>query len=263
MKYEMKVVTYNLMCVWDHPKNIRGLTYRAGLVYSKIKKENPDIIGFQEVIAPQLEYLEHMFPEYLFIGQGRNADMMGEGLYIAIKKSVFMLCGMDVFWISPEPYVPATRFEEQSPYPRICVDILVRHKESGKMLRIYDVHLDHEETDAKAKGMKVVLDKISEDMQKIPAEVILLGDFNEQPYGPAITYINEYKDIKLVDITSSIPVSAHDYKENVTDHKIDYIFTSESLAKEADQVKIWDENSHGIFLSDHYPISAIIRFDAV
>jgi endonuclease/exonuclease/phosphatase family metal-dependent hydrolase len=162
MKHEIKVVTYNLMCVWDHPKNIKGLTYRAGLVYAKIKKENPDIIGFQEVIAPQLEYLEHMFPEYLFIGQGRNADMMGEGLYIAIKKSVFMLCGMDVFWISPEPYVPATRFEEQSPYPRICVDILVRHKESGKMIRIYDVHLDHEESEAKAKGMKVVLDKISE-----------------------------------------------------------------------------------------------------
>ena len=156
MKYEMKVVTYNLMCVWDHPKNIRGLTYRAGLVYSKIKKENPDIIGFQEVIAPQLEYLEHMFPEYLFIGQGRNADMMGEGLYIAIKKSVFMLCGMDVFWISPEPYVPATRFEEQSPYPRICVDILVRHRESGKMIRVYDVHLDHEESEAKAKGMKTI-----------------------------------------------------------------------------------------------------------
>ena len=56
MKHEIKVVTYNLMCVWDHPKNIKGLTYRAGLVYAKIKKENPDIIGFQEVIAPQLEY---------------------------------------------------------------------------------------------------------------------------------------------------------------------------------------------------------------
>jgi endonuclease/exonuclease/phosphatase family metal-dependent hydrolase len=58
-------------------------------------------------------------------------------------------------------------------------------------------------------------------------------------------------------------VSAHDYKENVTDHKIDYIFTSESLAKEADQVKIWDENSHGIFLSDHYPISAVLSFDDI
>ena len=260
MSHEMKVVTYNLMCVWNHPKNLKGLVQRAGLVYTKIKKESPDIIGFQEVIEPQLEYLEHMLPEYLFIGHGRNADLMGEGLYVAIKKSVFTLNGMDVFWISPEPYVPATRFEEQSPYPRICVDILIRHKESGKMFRIYDVHLDHIESEAKAKGMKVVLDKIMEDQQKIPAEIILLGDFNEYPTGLAINYINESQDLKLVDITSEIKVSAHDYLENVTDHKIDYIFTSEALAADVEQVKIWDEHSNGIFLSDHYPISAVIHF---
>ena len=258
--YEMKVVTYNLMCVWNHPKNLKGLMQRAGLVYTKIKKESPDIIGFQEVIEPQLEYLEHMLPEYLFVGHGRNADMMGEGLYIAIKKSVFTLHGMDVFWISPEPYVPATRFETQSPYPRICVDILIRHKESGRLIRVYDVHLDHIESEAKAQGMQVVLEKITEDQQKIPAEIILLGDFNEYPNGLAITYINEYKELKLVDITSDIKVTAHDYQENVTDHKIDYIFTSEALTVEVEQVQTWTENSNGIFLSDHYPVSAVIRF---
>lgn len=258
--HEMKVVTYNLMCVWSHPKNLKGLMQRAGLVYTKIKKESPDIIGFQEVIEPQLEYLEHMLPEYLFVGHGRNADMMGEGLYIAIKKSVFTLNGMDVFWISPEPYVPATRFETQSPYPRICVDILIRHKESGRLFRVYDVHLDHIESEAKAQGMQVVLDKITQDQHKIPAEIILLGDFNEQPDGLAITYINEYKELKLVDITSDIKVTAHDYKENVTDHKIDYIFTSEALAAEVEQVQTWTDNNNGIFLSDHYPVSAVIKF---
>ena len=261
MSKEMKVVTYNLWCVWTPRTSINAFMHRAGMVYEKIKKEQPDIIGFQEVIAPQLEYLEAMMPDYLFVGQGRNEDFQGEGLYIAIKKSTLTLCGLDIFWISPEPYVPATRFETQSPYPRICIDILVRHKETGKMFRVYDVHLDHIESDAKAQGMQVVLDKIAEDKKKLPAETILLGDFNEQPDGLAITYINQYKDMKLVDVTAEIPATWHDFGKLNPGIKIDYIFTSEGLADKVQKVEVWDDYRNGIYLSDHYPVSAIINLE--
>ena len=257
MSKELKVVTYNLWCVWSHPKHLNSFMHRAGMVYEKVKKEQPDIIGFQEVIAPQLEYLEAMMPDYLFVGQGRMTDFKGEGLYIAIKKSTLMLCGLDIFWISPQPYVPATRFEEQSEWPRICVDILVRHKETGKMFRVYDVHLDHIESPAKAKGMQVVLSKIGEDLQKIPAEVILLGDFNEEPDGLAITYINEYKDLTLVEATADIPGTWHDFGKLDPGKKIDYVFTSEGLADKIVKTEVWSDYRNGLYLSDHYPVSVV------
>ena len=256
MSKELKVVTYNLWCVWSHPKHLNSFMHRAGMVYEKIKKEQPDIIGFQEVIAPQLEYLEAMMPGYLFLGQGRMADFKGEGLYIAIKKSTLMLCGLDIFWISPQPYVPATRFEEQSEWPRICVDILVRHKETGKMFRVYDVHLDHIESPAKAKGMKVVLDKIAEDQKKVPAEIILLGDFNEEPTGLAITYIKENTELKLVEATAEIPGTWHEFGNLNPGLKIDYIFVSEGLADKVTSVGVWDDYKNGLYMSDHYPVVA-------
>ena len=129
------------------------------------------------------------------------------------------------------------------------------------MIRVYDVHLDHIESDAKAQGMQVVLDKIAEDQQKIPAETILLGDFNEQPDGLAITYINERKDMKLVDITAEIPATWHDFGKLDPGIKIDYIFTSEGLAGMVQSVEVWNDYRNGIYLSDHYPVSAVISME--
>ncbi len=262
MSKKLKVVTYNLWCCYAVRNNQNAFVHRIGLIYDKIKKEQPDIIAFQEVVAQQLEILEKLFPEYAFYGQGRLENFDGEGLYVAVKKSEIMLCGLDIFWISPQPYVPATRFEAQSEYPRICIDLLLRHKETGKMLRVYDVHLDHIESEAKAQGMQVVLEKIAEDKKKMPAEIILLGDFNEIPTGPAITYINECKDETLVDITASIPVSYHGFSDPNAECKIDYIFTSENLATHVESVEIWNSKLNNIHLSDHYPISAVIDLEA-
>ena len=39
-----------------------------------------------------------------------------------------------------------------------------------------------------AQGMQVVLDEMAEDQGKLTCEAVLLGDFNEKPRGPAITY---------------------------------------------------------------------------
>lgn len=256
MSKKLKVVTYNLWCAYAPRTNINAFVHREGLIYETVRREQPDIIAFQEVMPNELEVLEKLFPEYAFYGQGRMEDFLGEGLYIAVKKSELMLCGLDVFWISPQPYVPATRFEEQSEWPRICVNVLLRHKETGKMIRVYDVHLDHIESEAKAKGMKVVLEKIAEDKKKIPAEVILLGDFNELPTGPAISYIHACQDKKLIDVTADIPVSYHGFSDPSTESKIDYIFTTEGLADRVEEVKIWNTKLNNIHLSDHYPISA-------
>ena len=255
---EMKIVTYNLRNQW-HRDEQNSFIHRAGLMYHIIEREQPDIIAFQEVMARQLEVLEKLYPGYLFVGQGRDADYQGEALYVAIKKSTFKFCGMEVFWLSPQPYVPATRFEEQSECPRICVDVLVRHRETGKMIRVYDVHLDHIGNGAKAQGMKVVLDKMAEDQTKTACEAVLLGDFNEEPDGPAVTYCHAYDKLKIVDITAHIPGTNHDFGRREEPNKIDYIFVTEGLAADVINVEPWTTVHSGIYLSDHYPVAATFK----
>lgn len=257
---EVKIVTYNLRNQW-HRDEANSFIHRAGLIYHVVEREQPDIIAFQEVMERQLQYLEKMFPAYAFYGQGRDADFQGEGLYVAVKKEVFQFCGMEVFWLSPTPYVPATRFELQSECPRICVDVLVRHKETGKMLRVYDVHLDYVENEAKTQEIQVVLEKMAEDQQKVTCEAVLLGDFNEEPMGSAIICCNAYEKVNLTDITAHIESSCHDFGKRTEPFKIDYMFVTDGLAAKVVNVEPWTTIHSGIYLSDHYPICATFDFE--
>ena len=52
-----KIVTFNLRFGWE-PDGIKHFLHRIGIVFEKIQKEMPDIIGFQEVRAEQFIFLE-------------------------------------------------------------------------------------------------------------------------------------------------------------------------------------------------------------
>lgn len=247
----MKVVTYNLRCVWDTVDGINNFIHRAGMVYEKILAEKPDLIGFQEMRAPHLQFLERVLPEYLFIGQGRDADLGGEGVYTAIKKDVFQLMTSDLFWLSPQKYQPGSRFEDQSDCPRTCVSTLLRHRESGCMIRLYNTHLDHISESARRKGMDCVLEQMKKDNEGFRAEQILLGDFNAIPSEEAIVLCSQF----LTDVTADIEYSFHAFGKKEKHAKIDYIFVSEKLLPCVKSVEAWKDEKSGIYLSDHFPIS--------
>ena len=82
----MKIVTFNLRCWWAEEDEINNFLHRLGLISERIHQDLPDVIGFQEVGARQYVYLERLLPEYTLVGQLRNADFTGEGLYVAARK---------------------------------------------------------------------------------------------------------------------------------------------------------------------------------
>lgn len=248
----MKIVTFNIRCLYKSAKDgINSFAYRAVGVADKINAEKPDVVGFQEITADILSVLERLLPDYLFVGQFRNSDYKGEGLYTAIRKESVALLGLETVWLSPTPYVPGSRFENQSNCPRICVATKLLFKESGRILRIFNLHLDHISDEARMLGIKAAFE-FAESFGD-GAEAVFLGDFNAEPDSKTIEYCNE----RLIDLTRDIPVSFHDFgKEGV---KIDYIYTSSALAECVSEVCAWDDESNGIFLSDHYPICAALE----
>ncbi len=255
-----KIVTYNLRCCWKWTKEgIQSFIFRAGMIYEKILYENPDIIAFQEIVPKQLELLKRMLPEYEFYGQGRDKDFSDEGLYIAARKGVWSVVSHEAFWLSDTPNVPASRFAEQSDYPRICVTADLRHIESGKMLRIFDVHFDLEEI-ARDKGMKCVLAKMAEANKTYPLPTMLMGDFNARPGSETIRICEANTEPKLYDITDHIVNTCHDYGK-VDDQKIDYIYVTEDIKNSVVETDIWKTCYAGIYLSDHYPVYTNIDLD--
>ena len=253
----MKTVTFNVRCQWDDYDGINSFIHRGTMIYEKIKNEKPDIIAFQEVIPETLQYLKTICPEYNFFGTFRDKNFCEEGLFTVVRKDRYDLIALDNFWLSNTPYVPASRFDCQSIYPRVAVVCEIRDIHSKNQYRLVNIHLDHISDEAKILGLKCALKKIHERESIKPMSTVLLGDFNADNNSPTIEYCSSNPYIKLFDITTEIKYTFHDFgKTNA--YKIDYIFVSEDIKRNVNSVKIWDDSANGIYLSDHFPIEAVI-----
>ena len=254
----IKVVSFNLRCVWDGD-GINGFIHRAGEIYDKIQQEKPDIIGFQEVIPRQREWMEWMEKEYTIVGQFRSEDFSGEGTFVAIKKASFEVLAFDSFWLSPTPYVAGSRYEEQSPCPRICNFVKVRNKDTGRIYRVINTHLDHESEQAQIQGLQCIFEHLKELDDKAFFPLMLMGDFNAEPGSETIQFCNGYQNGMLKDVTDGIQTTFHNYGRQKKDCKIDYIYLTSELAEKVVETGIWDDVHEGIYLSDHYPVYTMIN----
>ena len=247
----LKVVTYNMRydCQADGQNNFE---YRKPYMIKKIKEKTPDVIGFQEMLPHMKSWFEESFPEYHLVGCGRAKDYTDEHNAIAYKKETFELLGLETFWLSPTPYLPGSRFEEQSICPRVCTMALLKPKEGRQPIRVYNTHLDHEGEEARILGIRLVLERMKQDYEKFPLPSVLMGDFNATPDSNEIQIIE--KESSLKDVTRTIPYTFHDFGRLQRFIKIDYIYMSQDWS--CHQVEVWDDVEEGIYLSDHYPVQA-------
>lgn len=251
----IKFVSFNIRGDWAGD-GVNSFIHRFGLIVEKILKEKPDIVGFQEVTDPIIAFMKRALPEYEFVGQGRDADYKGEGLYTAIRKETFDIMGYETFWMSPTPYISASRYENQSGCPRICVVAHIMHKNTAKHMRVLNIHLDHISDEARVLGMGCVLDYVKDANNKIKFPYVILGDYNARPDSKVIELCDDFED--MVCTTKEIKDTFHGFgiSEKST---IDYIYMSKDLADNVTSANKWTDELNGIFLSDHYPICATVN----
>ena len=236
----------------------RCFAVRREIIKEKLPAYAPDIVGFQETMPAQRQWLIDNFPDYQVCGLGRNADLLGESNVIMFKKDKFDLYDLNMFWLSDTPGTPGTRFmTDQSDCPRICVAATLRDKATGKMFRHYNTHLDHVGPIAMAQGITVILNRMAEDYKKWPMPVILTGDMNATPESPVIKSILAFTGAgeKLEDKTAPAGFTFHNNNPEKTQIKIDYVFTN---LPSTEAMKMTDE-VNGITVSDHYPVGAVLE----
>ncbi len=245
----MKIVTFNIRCDYGQD-GANNFCYRQPLILDKIKKENPDIICFQEVPPHVATWLKENLTDYYVIGCGRDVNLEDEQTSIAYKKLKFNLMGMEVFWLSETPNVPGSRYQNQSECPRVCTTALFQNVETKEIFRIYNTHLDHIGSEARKLGLGQILEKIEKDKSFVQAPAILTGDFNAYWDSPEMELLKEYP--YLIDLTSNINGTFHDYGKMEQEEKIDYIFAQDSFRCES--AITWEDCVEGVYLSDHYPV---------
>jgi endonuclease/exonuclease/phosphatase family metal-dependent hydrolase len=99
----LKVMTYNLK--FASPTFKPSWKIRRDMQIELIRKYNPDIIGTQEGLKEQVDYLADHLPEYVVIGEGRKGGDDDEHMAIFIRRDMFRLREMNSFQLSETPEI--------------------------------------------------------------------------------------------------------------------------------------------------------------
>lgn len=248
---EIKTMSFNLRIPADSD-GINHFDNRKQLVLETIEKEQPDLIGFQEATDSTKAFLRANLPScYTLLGCGRKTGYRGESAPIAYRNDKFELISFDTFWLSDTPSVPESRYEnsDQSSCPRLTVHATLHAQGMAQPIQFYNTHLDHKGKEARVLGMRAII----KDIKSQDGSFILTGDMNAKPDEQCITEI--LADPSVTDVTAAIPTTFHAFGKRTEDCKIDYIFTN---TKSISAYAVEDPHKNGIYISDHYPICAIL-----
>lgn len=256
----MKLVTFNIRCDYQQD-GMNCFSQRKVLIQEKLKIENPHILCFQEVLPHVALWLLETLTDYHVIGCGRTRELDTEQMSIAYQKKAFQLINMNTFWLSETPYVPGSRYSNQSDCPRTATTVLLQEHSTKALYFIVNTHLDHIGSDARLQGMKQIISYMKEQKEFYeanflqPVYMCLAGDFNALPDSPEIQLLSEGGF--LADVTCTLDGTFHGYGEQNPPEKIDYIAITDNL--QCTHQELYTDCRNGIYLSDHYPVCVTLQ----
>lgn len=250
----MKIVTFNIR-LDNGQDGINNFCHRKAFILEKLRRERPDIICFQEVLPHVAAWLKEELTDYYIVGCGRDRQLRDEQTAIAYRRERINLMKLDIYWLSETPFLPASRYPDQSICPRVCTEAVFEDMETGLVFRVANTHLDHEGPGARIQGLTQIMECLRQNEFFPHAPVVLTGDMNAEPDSGEMAVMKSYPS--FTNVTEGIGITYHGYYKGSHPCCIDYIFISEGLVCEG--VEKWTDERDGLYLSDHYPVCAEIQ----
>ncbi|WP_273567366.1 endonuclease/exonuclease/phosphatase family protein [Maribacter halichondriae] len=255
----IKVMTYNIK--YDNVNDtVNNWNDRKEAMVELLKKHNPSIIGMQEVLFRQLEFLDESLPSYKYVGVGRDdGQQKGEFSPILYNSVKYKLLQSNTFWLSKTPNKISVGWD--AALERICTYGLFEDKSSGQKFWVFNTHFDHVGVKARKKSVKLIQKKIRDiNSDKLP--VVVMGDLNLTPDQKPIQLLQRKMNDGL-SITKT-PLTGPTGTFNGFDvldpmlRRIDYIFLDKF---DVDSYIHLDERlQNGKHVSDHLPVKADLKF---
>lgn len=165
------IMTYNLKNAgWLELWDLR----RDGLI-STILNQKPLVLGTQEGLRDQLEFMRENLPGYDYLGQGRDADGGGESAAIFFDTNRISVLVSGDFWLSPTPDAPGSKMPDED-LPRITTWMRTQIEGYDRPVQFINTHLTYVEERIPAQ-MQVLENRIAQHNDP-DVETILTGDFN-------------------------------------------------------------------------------------
>ncbi|MDF1823202.1 MAG: endonuclease/exonuclease/phosphatase family protein [Verrucomicrobiales bacterium] len=235
--------------------------HRKDLVVETVVRTSPDLLGLQESLSFQVEFLSENLPEYEVYEVPRTPDG-GESCAIFYRKSRFELLDKGTFWLSEEPEVVASKSWDSS-LPRIVSWVRLKERGSGKRVVFANTHFDHRGAMAREESAKLIRKRIPGIAGENP--FIITGDFNcadgSAPHATLIgddgAFVDTFRHLNP-EVLPGKEGTFTGFKDADDGRRLDWVICSPLF--EVRFAAIDRYRKEGRLPSDHYPVTAVLGF---
>ena len=264
---EIKVMSFNIRTNTSSDTGVNAWDSRKVACVSLIKDQMPDILGVQEAQwKSQWTYLTDQLKSAGYAGYGLNRTTgaesgTGEVVGILWNTNVVKKIEVGTFWLSETPDKPSKSWGMSM--NRTATWGLFEHIETGQKFFFLNTHLplkndklDDPET-AKKEGMKLIEQKLLEYYDDYP--LYLTGDFNVISTDKVLDGIRDFmRNARTYATVKDTNPTVNGFGDTSSRKQIDHIYYSDYL-KAVEYYTIMDEYNGIKYVSDHYPIYAILK----
>lgn len=227
--------------------------YRKDQVFKFLNDKKYDIMGFQEPSHSMFLELKEHLKNYESFGVPRNEG--GEYAAIFLKKGLFDVVESETFWLTDTPFIESKI--EGSHYIRIATYVVLKLN-PNRYLTIINTHLDYANDHIIFNQIEYLYRMMKVLEIKYNTEMILMGDFNTHPNSIGIELLST-KYNHVYNNQKNMGLTFHAFSDRVEGLPIDYIFYSNRV--ELEKFEIIHHEEKGKYLSDHYPLNALIKIE--
>jgi endonuclease/exonuclease/phosphatase family metal-dependent hydrolase len=247
------IVTYNIKYDDRSGDQNSWIMRKEGMI-KLINSISPDILGIQEGLLHQVDYLDTNLDNFRYVGVGRDdGNKKGEFCAIYYNKNKYRLIKNSTFWLSNSPSDVSIGWD--AALERICTYAQLETLNGKNKIWIFNTHFDHFGKMAREKSAKLLIKKIR-NINPDGEPTVIMGDFNAFANSKVIEILKrEFKDsMEISEKGHNGPIGTFNNfipKQEIT-KRIDYIFTygMEILLHEHVNKNL-DNGNH---ISDHLPV---------
>ena len=239
---------------------------RKEFLVETIRNFDPDMLGTQETLASQRDYLAQALDGYGVVAAGRDDGKDGgEMAALFYRKDRFEPIEQGHIWLSETPEKVGSKGWDAA-LPRIATWVKLKDLQSAdsKPILYLNAHLDHKGQRARLESCRLIRSKLSE--LGADARWIVTGDFNASPSEPPYSALfDDAADRKLLDTHRVVhrnpeanegTFSSFDVSKT-NGPRIDWIGCSEDF--QVRLARIDRTSRDGRTPSDHFPVIAVLR----
>ncbi len=236
---------------------------RKALLVETIERHAPQVVGMQEALGEQIEYLDQQLPDYRWIGidRGLNGGVgLSEATPIFYRYAELSPIESGNFWLTDTPDTPPVRRTEgrrRRGGGRIVTWARFYHRATGRQMYVFNTHFTLRRGQSQLDSADLIADRVA----ALPAgaAAIVMGDFNNDAEASdtwRVATARGLRDAWVAAVERVGPIATYgDFgpPDEALAERVDWILVGGPIDVQRAETVV--HNVGGRYPSDHYPVA--------